>query len=235
MYVTGSNFIYNSMQMQVKRQMKGGGLLNVAYTWSRALTDASAYNEQPMDSYNFKTERGLTTYNRSHVFVFSYIYPLPFWRTGTEWYKIAFGGWQISGVTTHSDRDCRSISASTPIRPASAKPASVRMSSATGHQNCGHALPVVQHGCLRAAGGGHVRQPGPQCPHRAGPEQLGCFAAEVLPLHRTREPAVPRRVLQCAESSFLVGRRHDARCRNFGQITSATDPRSLQFGLRLTF
>ena len=100
MYITGSNFIYNSMQLQVKRQMKGGGLLNVAYTWARALTDASAYNEQPVDSYSFKTERGLTTYNRSHVFVFSYIYPLPFWRTGSEWYKYILGGWQISGVTT---------------------------------------------------------------------------------------------------------------------------------------
>jgi hypothetical protein len=53
-----------------------------------------------MDSYNFKAERGLATYHRAHIFVFSYIYPLPFWTSGTEWYKKALGGWQLSGVTT---------------------------------------------------------------------------------------------------------------------------------------
>ena len=100
MYITGSNFIYNSLQTQVKRQMRGGGLLNLAYTWGRAITDASAYNEQPMDSYNFKAERGLATYHRAQVFVFSYIYPLPFWTNGAEWYKKTLGGWQLSGVTT---------------------------------------------------------------------------------------------------------------------------------------
>ena len=99
-YVTGANFIYNSLQVQLKKQMVGGGLFNVAYTWSKSRTDANAYNYQPMNSYNLRGDWGPSSYNRNQVLVFSYVYPLPFWRTGREWYKVAFGGWQVSGVTT---------------------------------------------------------------------------------------------------------------------------------------
>lgn len=53
-----------------------------------------------MDSTNYKRERGLATYDRRHTFIFSCVYPLPFWRTGGEWYKRTLGGWQLSGVTT---------------------------------------------------------------------------------------------------------------------------------------
>ncbi len=98
--ITGSNFNYNSLQAQLKKQISGGGLLSAAYTWSKAITDSSAYSETPMDSYNFKRERGLASYDRRHILVVSYIYPLPFWRAQRLWYEKAFGGWQLSGVTT---------------------------------------------------------------------------------------------------------------------------------------
>jgi hypothetical protein len=80
--------------------MTGGGLLSGAYTWSKAITDASAYSETAQDSYNFKRDRGLASYDRRHILVISYIYPLPFWRAQRLWYEKAFGGWQLSGVTT---------------------------------------------------------------------------------------------------------------------------------------
>ena len=35
-----------------------------------------------------------------HIFVASYIYELPFWRDGDEWYKRVLGSWCVSGVTT---------------------------------------------------------------------------------------------------------------------------------------
>ncbi|MGH9657172.1 MAG: carboxypeptidase regulatory-like domain-containing protein, partial [Bryobacteraceae bacterium] len=50
--ITGSNFNYHSMQVQYKKQMRDGGLFNFAYTWSRNMTDATGWNDSPMDSYN---------------------------------------------------------------------------------------------------------------------------------------------------------------------------------------
>ncbi len=65
-YMTGANFIYNSLQVQFKKQLVNGGLFNVAYTWSKARTDANGYNYQPMDSYNLRGDWGPSSYNRNH-------------------------------------------------------------------------------------------------------------------------------------------------------------------------
>ncbi len=99
-YTTGSNFNYNSLQLQLRKQFRGGGLVNVAYTLGKSITDASSWSEGPMDSYNFKNERGLASYDRRHILVMSYVYPLPFWKEQNAWYKVAFGAWQLSGITT---------------------------------------------------------------------------------------------------------------------------------------
>ena len=72
----------------------------MSYTWSKARTDANGYNYQPMNSYNLRGDWGPSNYNRNHILVLSYVYPLPFWKVGREWYKVALGGWQVSGVTT---------------------------------------------------------------------------------------------------------------------------------------
>ena len=96
MYVTGSNSIYNSMQVQVKRQMHGGGLLNLSYTWSQR-----HHRRQRLQ----RTARWIATTSRA-----SAGWPPTTARTslssatsircrsgttGREWYKKALGGWQI--------------------------------------------------------------------------------------------------------------------------------------------
>ena len=63
-YNTGANFIYHSLQVQVKKDFASGGLLNLAYTYSKGRTDANAYNYQPMDSYNLRRDWGPSSYNR---------------------------------------------------------------------------------------------------------------------------------------------------------------------------
>ena len=98
--LNGANLNYSSLQTQFKKNLRGGGLFSVVYTWGKAITDASGYGEQPMDAFDAKRDRGLASYDRRHVFVASYVYPLPFWRDGGAWHKIAFGGWQVSGVTS---------------------------------------------------------------------------------------------------------------------------------------
>lgn len=99
-YATGANYNYNSLQVQMRKEFRGGGLINAAYTWSKSITDASNWNDVPMDSYNAKRERGLSAFDRRNILVLSYVYPLPFWREQNNWYRKAFGGWQLSGITT---------------------------------------------------------------------------------------------------------------------------------------
>jgi hypothetical protein len=79
-YTTGSNSNYNSLQIQVRKQFNGGGLINAAYTWSKSIDTWSTFSSRPMDSYNARGDRGLSDFDRRHMFVLTYVYPLPFWQ-----------------------------------------------------------------------------------------------------------------------------------------------------------
>jgi hypothetical protein len=97
-FTTTANSNYNSLQAQMRKQMLSGGMIGIAYTWSRNITDATDYNSVPQDSYNLRNDRGLSGFNRSHVLTASYVYPLPFWRKGGRWYQRLLGNWQLSGM-----------------------------------------------------------------------------------------------------------------------------------------
>jgi hypothetical protein len=93
---------YNSLQAHILKQMRKGGTVSVSYTWSKNLTDAYYYNYNPQDSTNIRADYGPANYNTPQILVINYVYPLPFWQTGSEWYKRAFGRFQVSGITRFS-------------------------------------------------------------------------------------------------------------------------------------
>lgn len=90
---------YHSLQAQVQKRMQRGGTVRVAYTWSKTLTDSSTYNGHPQNSFNLMGDYGPASFSQPQILVASYVYPLPFWQTGDQWYKEALGKWQVSGVT----------------------------------------------------------------------------------------------------------------------------------------
>jgi len=90
---------YNSLQARVLKRMAKGGTVSVSYTWSKNLTDAFYYNYNPQDSTNIRADYGPANYNTPQILVINYVYPLPFWQTGNEWYKRAFGKFTVSGIT----------------------------------------------------------------------------------------------------------------------------------------
>ncbi len=99
-YVTDAEFRYHGLQSLLRTNISGGSMIQLAYTFSKATTTATDWNSLPVDSYNARMDEGRANYDRPHVFIASYIYELPFWRDGGEWYKTVLGDWRISGVTT---------------------------------------------------------------------------------------------------------------------------------------
>lgn len=98
-YTNGSILNYNSLQARLQQRFAKGGLVTLSYTWSKALTDGSTFDYQPQDSYNLHADYGPANYSQPKIFVASYVYPLPFWLNSHTWYKEILGGWQISGIT----------------------------------------------------------------------------------------------------------------------------------------
>jgi len=231
-FVTGANFIYNSMQVQVKKQMAGGGLLNVAYTWSKARTDANAYNYQPMNSYNLRGDWGPSSYNRNHVLVFSYVYPLPFWKTGREWYKVALGGWQVSGVTTLQTGLPFNLSLPSDV-------------AGTGLSNQRPNLVGDWHGSTRTQ---YLNPAAFALPTAGTFGNLGAYAL-YYPFFNNWDVAlqknfrVTERVNTAFRAEFFNIPNHLSytalsttfTSATFGQVTGATDPRTMEFALRFSF
>ena len=104
-----ANSTYHSLQVKAERRMAQGLYVISSYTWSKLLTDSSdgsggvgGVATSLQDGYNLRAEKGLSTSDLTHRFVFAGLYDLPFGR-GRRWVtrgwaeKLA-GGWQINSI-----------------------------------------------------------------------------------------------------------------------------------------
>ncbi|MEO7142716.1 MAG: carboxypeptidase regulatory-like domain-containing protein, partial [Bryobacteraceae bacterium] len=230
----GANFIYNSLQVQLRKQMAKGGLISASYTWSKARTDASTYSEQPLNSYNARADWGPSNYNRNQIFVFSYVYPLPFWQNGQEWYKKVLGGWQVSGITQ--------IQSGLPVNV-------TLQGDVAGIGITGTDRPNISGSVYQSGGGTQFLNPaafatpplgtfgnlgrnaifGPGTNNWDASLQKGFPLGERVHLDFRAEFYDFPNHLSYSSISTTVG------SSNFGQVTGATDPRTLEFALRLSF
>jgi hypothetical protein len=99
-FLSDSNDNYNALQTYLTRR-KGNAIMTVSYTWSKALTDASAYNSagDVVEGLNRRFNYGPASYDRRHIFVATYTYRLPVLRDRPRIVSTAFGGWELSGIT----------------------------------------------------------------------------------------------------------------------------------------
>ena len=96
------NSNYHSLQALAQRRFTGASQINVAYTWSKNLTDNQTdRSTAPENSYNIGLDRGRATLDRRHVFTANYVYELPWFSQQHNFKEKVLGGWQISGIATY--------------------------------------------------------------------------------------------------------------------------------------
>ena len=92
---------YHSMQAYVQQRFRGGSQINVAYTWSKNLTDAQTdRNSPPQNPYNIREDYGRSQLDRRHIFTANYVYELPWHQSQEGFAGRLLGGWQVSGIAT---------------------------------------------------------------------------------------------------------------------------------------
>jgi hypothetical protein len=93
---------YHGLQTGLNRSFSRGLMLQVAYTWSRAIDNADfsggIYGFVP-NTRDSSGERGRANFDASHNFIASYLYEIPFLKTRSDLVGKVFGGWQVSGIT----------------------------------------------------------------------------------------------------------------------------------------
>ena len=70
--------VYNGLSLALNRRLSNEISFSGSYTFSKAIDDASDFNEQPENPYLLHAERALSSNDQRHRFVFSGTFDLPF-------------------------------------------------------------------------------------------------------------------------------------------------------------
>ena len=93
---------YNGMLVSFRHDQGRAGLLNISYTLSRTMTDATNDRDAadiPQNPLDLGAEYALARTDRTHVFTANYVYELPFFRDANQLLRSTLGGWQFAGIT----------------------------------------------------------------------------------------------------------------------------------------
>jgi len=106
-----ANSIYNALQVRYQQRLTHGFSALASYTWSKSIDDASNFFTSagdpnfPQNSYNVAAERGRSNFDVTHRLSFSYSYALPFgngrqYLANDGWVSTLLGGWETLGIIT---------------------------------------------------------------------------------------------------------------------------------------
>ena len=98
MRLSDSTSNYHGMQLYAAKR-KGDFLMTVGYTWSKVLTDASGFNDNPEDPFNRSFNYGPASFDRRHIFYATYTYKIKAFSRKTGFVKHVLDGYEISGIT----------------------------------------------------------------------------------------------------------------------------------------
>jgi outer membrane receptor protein involved in Fe transport len=92
------NSTYNSLQLTLNKRFSQGFTVLASYTWARSIDGLSievdGFNGQ--DTLNMAADKGLSDFDTRHRFVSSFLWEIPGPKTGAaKWF---LGGWQANGI-----------------------------------------------------------------------------------------------------------------------------------------
>ncbi len=241
-----SDATYNSLQAQVERRLSGGLLLLSSYAWGKALTDVptstgdkgSATYQNPFCTIS--CEKGDPTFDLHHRFTTNVIYELPFGRgrhylSNGRLVDAVLGGWDVASIiTVQSGRPMTVIQASDPLNTGLGN---ARANYVGGSETLSSR--TINQWVNTAAFG----VPPPYTPGNLGYGTFdgpGLFSMD-LSIYKTFS-ITERKRLQFRTEFFNIPNHVNFNnpgltlgTSTFGVITSAGDPRVLQFGLKFLF
>jgi len=97
---------YNSLQVSLTKRLSYGLQFLGSYTYGKSMDEysgelANELTTLPGDQQNFRSQRGLSSFDRQHRFVYSFVYDLPrFYEGHSGAASRVLNGWQLSGIVT---------------------------------------------------------------------------------------------------------------------------------------
>jgi hypothetical protein len=102
------NSTYQSLQLKAEKRLSAGLMFLSAYTFSKSINDQPEIccnGPWPQNSYDLKSEKGLSDFDNRWRWVTSFDYELPVGRgkrflNSSRAGDLAFGGWHVGGIFT---------------------------------------------------------------------------------------------------------------------------------------
>ena len=238
-----TNFSYHSLQVGVRMENKHGLTFQLAYTYSHEIDTATNDLNAVSNPFNIEYDRASGGFDRRQIFNANYFYKLPFFaKSGNAFQRIALGGWEVSGVTnvqsgipqsiTYNGPDTLGLGGGTTNRPNVVGKISYPKTQLAWFDKSAFAAPLAPWAGGTNQGFGNARKDAIVLP---GLFNFNLSAFKTFAI--TERLNLQRRVesfntFNHTQFQNINANTNDA---NFGQVTSAYDPRVLQLGAKLAF
>jgi hypothetical protein len=239
---------YNALTLTLTQHPWRGLVVNSNYTWSKALDDASnpgADNAEPnfpQDPANLAAEKGLSDFDHRHRFVTSFLYQIPFLKHSEGWIHTAFGEWSAGGIWTLQSGAPFTVNLGTdvanngePLSAPSQRP------NLTCNPNDGPKTPAqwFNTSCFTVPAAFTYGNAGRDIVTGPGLDDFDATLQKQFPIRESMRLQFRLDIFDFFNHPNFnapvgAGRTYSTTS-SFGQITSANDPRDMQFSLRLAF
>jgi hypothetical protein len=248
---TEANTHYNGLQIDVNSQVGRDLYLRAFYTLSRAEdpsnggTGGGDLNNVSNPYLGWRYDIGPSGFDRTHIAVVNFIYDIPLFRSNqSSLMKTMLGGWQVSGIVTMESGVPLNIGISGNQGSNGLPNASNRPDLVGKISYPQTAIPGVQQGIqyvdpaafsLPALGSfGNLKHNALRAPGRDN-WNLSLFKSFVFNGERGSRLEFRAETFNTWNHTQFHDVSNNFQSSNFGQFTSAFDPRILQLGLKLYF
>jgi hypothetical protein len=231
MRLSDSTSNYHGMQLFAAKRT-GRYRATFSYTFSKVLTDASGFNDNPEDAFNRDYNYGPATFDRRHIFAATYTYTLPTLAHANGFLRAVFGGYELSGITRLQSGAYFTVVGNTSTGSRRADylggevllPNGERSQGAWLNRAAFASAPDTRRG---TAGVGTVEGPGSQVWDFSFRRRIGLTERLRLQLQADIFNAFNRTNFRDLEVNLANG--------GFGTLTAAGPPRTIQLGMKFTF
>jgi Carboxypeptidase regulatory-like domain/TonB dependent receptor len=91
---------YNSLQSTLRKRTSNGLTLIGTYAWSKTIDDGNDFNSgaRIQDPHRRDLDRGRSQFDFTHRLTASFVYELPFFARSSGVTRFLLGGWQVNGI-----------------------------------------------------------------------------------------------------------------------------------------
>jgi hypothetical protein len=239
-----TNFNYNSLQAGLRMENRHGLTVQLAYTWSHEIDEVSYDLNGVSDPFNLKYDRGSGLLDRRNDFNANFVYDIPFFSHSSSLAaRTALGGWQVSGVAfaesgtpqyiTYNGVDTVGLGCCFTNRPDQVASVSYPKTRLAWFSTASFASPVAPWNGGPNEGFGNAPKDAVVLPGRLN-FNLALFKSIIF---KEGGPSLELRFESFNTFNHTQFNGIDAGSTdgNFGEVTSAYDPRVLQLGAKIHF